>query len=46
MPTEWWLQPVSSAARVVEHIAVVWKPVRRRPRAAMASMVGVRIGEP
>ena len=26
-PTEWWLRPVSSAARVVEHIAVVWKPV-------------------
>jgi hypothetical protein len=23
MPTEWWLRPVSSAARVGEHTAVV-----------------------
>ncbi len=25
MPTEWWLRPVSSACRVGEHSAVVWK---------------------
>jgi len=25
MPTEWWLRPVSSAARLGEHMAVVWK---------------------
>ena len=27
MPTEWWLRPVSSAARVGEQSAVVWKRV-------------------
>jgi hypothetical protein len=27
MPTEWWLRPLSSAARVGEHSAVVWKRV-------------------
>ena len=46
MPTLWWLHPVISAARVVEHMAVVWKPVKRSPRAASASMVGVRMVEP
>jgi hypothetical protein len=25
MPTEWWLRPVKSAARVGEQSAVVWK---------------------
>ena len=25
MPTEWWLRPVKSAARVGAHRAVVWK---------------------
>ena len=46
MPTAWWLRPVSSDARVVEHIAVVWKPVALTPSAASASMVGVSIEEP
>jgi hypothetical protein len=27
MATEWWLRPLSSAARVGEHSAVVWKRV-------------------
>ena len=27
MPTEWWLRPLSSAARVGEQSAVVWKRV-------------------
>ena len=27
IPTEWWLRPVSSAARVGAHSAVVWKRV-------------------
>jgi len=46
MPTEWWLRPVRSAARVVEHIAVVWNPVSLSPRRAIASIVGVRFSEP
>jgi hypothetical protein len=39
-------RPVSSAARVVEHIAVAWKPEKRRPCAANRSIVGVLIGDP
>ncbi len=31
MPLEWWLRPVSSAARVGPQMAVVWKRVKRRP---------------
>ena len=27
MPTEWWLRPLSSAARVGAHSAVVWNRV-------------------
>ena len=46
MPTAWWLRPVSMAARVVEHMAVVWKLVQRTPPAASASMVGVAMSEP
>jgi len=37
---------VSSAARVVEHMAVVWNPEYRMPDAARRSMVGVAISEP
>ena len=46
MPTEWWLRPVSSAARVGEQRAVVWKRVYLRPLAARRSAVGVLIGPP
>src|SRR3978361_1393469 len=31
MPTEWWLRPLSRAARVGEHRAVVGKRLRRMP---------------
>jgi hypothetical protein len=31
IPTEWWLRPVSSAARVGEHSAVVWNRVYLSP---------------
>ena len=41
MPTEWWLRPVSSACRVGEHSAVVWKRVYFSPSAASRSAVGV-----
>ena len=46
MPTEWWLRPVSSAARVAEQTAQVWKRVYLRPLAARRSAVGVLIGPP
>ena len=46
MPTEWWLRPVSSAWRVGEQSAVVWKRVYLRPLAASRSAVGVLIGPP
>ena len=45
-PTEWWLRPVSSAARVGEHSDVVWKFVYRSPLAASRSSVGVGITPP
>lgn len=45
-PTEWGLRPVSSAARVGEHSAAVWKFVYRRPSAASRSIWGVRTVEP
>ncbi len=32
IPTEWWLRPLRSAARVGAHNAVVWKRLYRRPR--------------
>ena len=44
--TLWWLRPVSSAARVGEQSAVVWKLLKRRPALAIRSMVGVGIGPP
>jgi hypothetical protein len=37
MCTEWWLRPVSSAARVGEHRAVVWNWLYRSPRPATRS---------
>ncbi len=46
MPTEWWLRPVSSARRVGEHSAVVWKRVYFRPLAASRSKFGVWHGPP
>ena len=46
IPTEWWLRPESSAARVGEHSAVVWKRVYFSPSAARRSNVGVSIGPP
>src|SRR5215471_2945517 len=38
--TEWWFRPVSKAARVGEHSAVVWKRLNRSPSAASRSIVG------
>src|SRR5215470_12504100 len=38
---EWWLRPVSRAARVGEHSAVVWKRVYLRPFLASLSRLGV-----
>src|SRR6478736_4115915 len=46
MPVEWWLRPVSSAWRVGEHSAVVWKRLYLRPPAARRSAVGVVHGPP
>src|SRR6476660_8923842 len=46
MPTTWWLRPLSSAARVGEHSAVVWNRVYFRPLAANFSKVGVWHGPP
>src|SRR4051812_10490547 len=46
MPTEWWLRPVSSAARVGEQSAVVWKRVYRKPFFASRSRFGVGIWPP
>ena len=46
MPTEWWLRPVRSAARVGEQSAVVWKRLYLRPFAASRSTFGVLIGPP
>ena len=46
IPTEWWLRPVSSAWRVGEHSAVVWKRVYFSPFAASRSAVGVLHGPP
>ena len=44
MPTEWWLRPVSSAWRVGEHSAVVWKRLYLSPLSASRSAVGVDAG--
>ena len=46
MPTTWWLRPLSSAARVGEHSAVVWKRLNFRPPAASRSALGVAHGPP
>src|SRR3954447_13659325 len=46
MPTEWWLRPDSSAARVGAHSAVVWKRLYFRPFWAKRSAVGVVHGPP
>ena len=46
MPTEWWLRPVSSAWRVGEHRAVVWKRLYFSPPAARRSAFGVWHGPP
>jgi hypothetical protein len=46
IPTEWWLRPDSSAARVGEHSAVVWNRVNFSPPAARRSAVGVAHGPP
>ena len=40
IPTEWWLRPVSSAARVGAHSAVVWN--RLYLRAAGGELLGGR----
>jgi hypothetical protein len=46
MPTVWWLRPLSRAARVGAHSAVVWNRVYRRPALASRSAVGIRHGPP
>src|SRR5258705_5600051 len=46
MPTEWWLRPVNSAARVGEQRAVVWKRLYFSPPAASRSAFGVWHGPP
>src|ERR1044072_4163929 len=46
IPTEWWLPPVSKAARVGAHSAVVWKRLYFRPFPASRSAVGVAHGPP
>jgi hypothetical protein len=46
IPTEWWFLPVSSACRVGEQSAVVWKRLYFRPLVARRSAVGVEHGPP
>src|SRR5262245_53113361 len=46
MPQVWWLRPVSSAARVGEHSAVVLNWLYLTPLAATRSKLGVGIGPP
>src|SRR5262249_46238238 len=46
IPTLWWLRPVSRAARVGEHSAVVWNWLYLNPMFANRSRVGVGIGPP
>ncbi|MNW66029.1 hypothetical protein D3C74_444640 [compost metagenome] len=46
MPTEWWFLPLSIAARVGAHSAVVWKRLNVSPPAASRSAVGVWHGPP
>ena len=46
MPTVWWFRPVSRAARVGAHSAVVWNRLREIPPAANRSAVGVLTAPP
>src|SRR6476646_4246808 len=46
IPTVWWLRPVSKAARVGAHSAVVWNRLYLRPFPARRSAVGVAHGPP
>src|SRR5512133_2351662 len=46
IPTVWWLRPVSKAALVGAHRAVVWKRLYFRPFPASRSAVGVAHGPP
>src|SRR5262245_37905694 len=46
MPQVWWLRPVSSAARVGEHSAVVLNWLYLSPLLATRSKLGVGIGPP
>src|SRR5688572_4773480 len=46
MAAEWWLRPVSRAARVGAQRAVVWKRLYFRPPLASRSAVGVWHGPP
>ena len=46
IPTVWWLRPESSAARVGEQSAVVWKRLNFSPSPARRSAVGVWHGPP
>ncbi len=46
IPTLVGLRPVSSAARVGEHSAVVWNWVSRTPRSAMRLMAGISTSPP
>ena len=46
IPTLWWFRPVSSAARVGEQIAVVWKRLNLSPSAANCSATGIEHGPP
>src|SRR6187551_2344871 len=46
IPTVWWLRPVSNAARVGAHSAVVWKRLYLSPFPASRSAVGVAHGPP
>jgi hypothetical protein len=46
IPTTWWLRPLSSAARVGEHNAVVWNRLNFSPPAASRSAFGVAHGQP
>jgi len=45
-PLRWLSTPVSSMARVGEHEAEAWKLLKRTPRRAKASMLGVAISPP
>src|SRR5215470_5230612 len=45
-PTEWWLRPVISAARVGEQRAVEWNCVYRSPALATRSIAGVGMTPP